>query len=107
MNPESARRRELFFLTLPDSTGRRSMMAVDFAPGETPTAGRPRHLFAFDPKLQSLFCTPVRCFSVSADGKRFFCLQSVPAAPLPPVTHMNLIQNWFEELKAKVPAGGT
>jgi hypothetical protein len=107
MNPESAQRRELFFLTLPDSAGRRSMMAVDFAPGETPTVGRPRHLFAFDPKLQSLFCTPVRCFSVSADGKRFFCLQSVPAAPLPPVTHINLIQNWFEELKAKVPAGGT
>jgi hypothetical protein len=23
-----------------------------------------------------------------------------------PVTHINLIQNWFEELKAKVPAGG-
>jgi hypothetical protein len=28
--------------------------------------------------------------------------------PSPPsaVTHINLIQNWFEELKAKVPAGG-
>ena len=24
-----------------------------------------------------------------------------------PVTHVNLILNWFEELKAKVPAGGT
>jgi hypothetical protein len=22
------------------------------------------------------------------------------------VTHISLIQNWFEELKAKVPAGG-
>jgi len=28
------------------------------------------------------------------------------SSPLPPVTHINLIQNWFEELKAKVPAGG-
>jgi len=45
--------------------------------------------------------------STPGAGKRFFCLQSVPAAPLPPVTHINLIQNWFEELKAKVPAGGT
>ncbi len=26
--------------------------------------------------------------------------------PLPPVTHVRLILNWFEELKAKVPAGG-
>jgi len=25
--------------------------------------------------------------------------------PLPPVTHINLIMNWFEELKAKVPSG--
>jgi len=25
--------------------------------------------------------------------------------PLPPVTHTNLIMNWFEELKAKVPSG--
>jgi len=23
--------------------------------------------------------------------------------PQPPVTHVNLIQNWFEELKVKVP----
>jgi predicted ester cyclase len=25
--------------------------------------------------------------------------------PLPPVTHINLIMNWFEELKVKVPTG--
>jgi hypothetical protein len=25
--------------------------------------------------------------------------------PQPPVTHINLIQNWTEELKAKVPVG--
>jgi hypothetical protein len=24
----------------------------------------------------------------------------------PPVRDINLIENWFEELKAKVPAGG-
>jgi hypothetical protein len=29
------------------------------------------------------------------------------AYPFPPVvTHVNLTQNWFEELQAKVPAGG-
>jgi hypothetical protein len=27
-----------------------------------------------------------------------------PLASVPPVTHINLVFNWFEELKAKVPA---
>jgi hypothetical protein len=98
--------RELFFLTLPDPAGRRSMMAVDFVPGASPPVGRPRHLFVFDPTLLNLFCAPARCFSVSADGQRFICLQPVPTAPLAPVTHVNLILNWIEELKAKAPAGG-
>jgi hypothetical protein len=97
--------RELFFLTLPDSAGRRSMMAVDFQAGSPARVGRPRTLFGFDQKLQVFFCTPARCYSVSADGKRFLCLQPVPTAPAPPVIHVNLIENWFEELKTRVPAG--
>ena len=28
------------------------------------------------------------------------------APPVTAVTHINLILNWFEELKAKAPAGG-
>jgi hypothetical protein len=45
-----------------------------------------------------------RSHDVSQDGGRFYVVQSKPYAPLPPVTHVNLINNWFEELKAKVPA---
>jgi len=38
-------------------------------------------------------------------GQRFYVLQLRPAPPPPVVTHINLIENWHEELKAKVPTG--
>ncbi|MGE5360892.1 MAG: hypothetical protein ACM3NQ_17890 [Bacteroidales bacterium] len=48
-------------------------------------------------------CFPARCFDVAPDGQRFYVAQPVVAAPPPPVTHINVVINWFEELKAKVP----
>jgi hypothetical protein len=51
-------------------------------------------------------CIPVRCYDVAPDGQRFYVMQQRTLPPPPPVTHINLILNWFEELKAKVPAGG-
>jgi hypothetical protein len=42
---------------------------------------------------------------VSPDGQRFFVRQTVASVPAPPVTDVNLVQNWVEELKAKVPGG--
>jgi hypothetical protein len=47
----------------------------------------------------------VRCFDVSADGQRFYVTQTQTPNPPPSVTHINFVQNWFEELKAKVPTG--
>ena len=45
-----------------------------------------------------------RWYDVSPDGQRFYGVQyGVPAPPPPPVTHLNLILNWFEEVRAKVP----
>jgi len=48
----------------------------------------------------------VRCYDVAPDGQRFYARQARNPPPPPVVTHINLIQNWFEELKAKVPASG-
>jgi hypothetical protein len=66
------------------------------------------------PQLQVLFecatrelsftCVPVRCFDVAPDGQRFYVTQTRTPRPPPVVTHINIIQNWFEE-KAKVPTG--
>ena len=112
--------REVFFTSLPDPAGRRRMMAVEFAPGspppldvahgalsaaEGPRVGRPGELFTFDPGELRLACITIRCYDVAPDGQRFYAVQPVTPPPPPVVTHVNLIPNWFEELKAKVPTG--
>jgi hypothetical protein len=97
---------ELFFVSAPDPAGNRRMMLVEFEDGAPPRIGRPRPLFEFDPYNLMLACTPVRCYDIAPDGQRFYTTQARTPAPPPVVTHINLIQNWFEELKSKVPASG-
>jgi len=60
-------------------------------------------LFEFSNDDLLLSCTPLPCYSVAPDGERFYAMQRRTPPPLPPVTHINLVLNWFEELKAKVP----
>jgi len=43
---------------------------------------------------------------VASDGQPSYAVEVLTPSLQPPVTQINLIQNWFEELKAKVPAGG-
>jgi len=95
--------REVFFVSLPDQEGKRRMMVVDFAAASPPRIGRPRELFAFDPRTLRFACAPVRCFDVTSDGQHFYATQTGTPPPPPVVTHVNLILNWLEELKAKVP----
>lgn len=47
----------------------------------------------------------IRCHDVAPDGQRFYVVQSRTSLAPPVVMHISLIQNWFEELKAKVPGG--
>jgi len=94
--------RELFFLTPPTATGARQMMAVDCSPRTQPRAGRPHPLFEFDPARIRLWSTPVRNYQVGSDG-RFYAIEEQTPNPTPAVVRINLIQNWFKELKAKVP----
>jgi serine/threonine-protein kinase len=95
---------ELFFLSLTDEAGRIRMMAVEFASGSPPRIGRPRLLFEFAERDLPFRGFPVRRYDVAPDGQRFYAVtDQTPQAP-PAVTHINLITNWFEELKAKVPA---
>ena len=46
--------------------------------------------------------TPIGPWDISPDGRRFLVVMNT-AAKLSPVTEMILVQNWFEELKAKAP----
>jgi serine/threonine-protein kinase len=95
--------RELFFLSPSDGAGRLRMMVVTFEAASPPRIGSPRALFDFDPEKLLLACTPVRCYDVAPDGQRFYAVQRVASPPRLPVTHINLIQNWFEVLKQKAP----
>jgi hypothetical protein len=42
---------------------------------------------------------------VSPDGRQFYFVVRPQRMKLPLVTHINLVENWVEELKAKVPSG--
>ena len=78
-----------------------NMMAVDIATQHGFTVGKPRMLFAgqYQP-------TPVTQpnYDVSPDGQRFLMLKPVEQEGAAS-TQINVVLNWFEELKQKVPAG--
>ena len=97
---------ELFYVSPSDAADERHMMAVSFEAGAPPRVGAPKMLFDFNARTLVFDCTPVRCYDAAPGGERFYVTQS-PGAPAsaPVVTHINLWQNWFEELKAKVPFG--
>jgi len=74
------------------------MMAVDVATQLTFSAGKPKMLF------EGRYVPTPRSFpeyDVSPDGQRFLMLKANEQAS----TQINVVLNWFEELKQKVPAG--
>jgi serine/threonine protein kinase len=77
------------------------MMAVEITTQPNFSAGKPRMLFEgqYEPSPAT---TPN--YDVSPDGQRFLMLkpsESTVAAP----TQINVVLNWFEELKRRVPTG--
>jgi hypothetical protein len=77
------------------------MMAVDIATQPAFAAGTPRMLF------EGLYETPpvpIANYDVSPDGQRFLMLKPSEQAGGAP-TQINVVLNWFEELKRRVPAG--
>jgi eukaryotic-like serine/threonine-protein kinase len=76
------------------------MMAAEIAMQPSFSAGKPRMLFQ-GPYLPSAITYPY--YDVSSDGQRFLMikLEEQTSAPL---TQIVVVQNWFEELKQKVPA---
>ena len=76
------------------------MMAVDITTQPAFSAGKPKMLFEgpYTPSSPNF-----SYYDVSADGQRFLMLKPVEQAQ--GVTQINVVQNWFEELKRRVPAG--
>jgi Tol biopolymer transport system component len=77
------------------------MMAVDIATQPSFAVGKPRVLFEgrYEP-------TPATSpnYDVSPDGQRFLMLKPAEALEGAP-TQINVVLNWFEELKRRVPPG--
>jgi len=78
------------------------MMALDVAtqPGFSP--GKPRMLFEGQ-YFTSDWPLIGTAYDVSPDGQRFLMVKSTEQASS--ATQINVVLNWFEELKQKVPAG--
>ena len=77
------------------------MMAVDITTQPGFAAGKPRMLFE-----GQYVPTPATLpnYDVSPDGQRFLMLKPVEHAEEAP-TQINVVLNWLEELKQKVPSG--
>lgn len=79
--------RELFYYY------RNKMMAVDVKTGPTFAAESPKLLFEGQFNYR---------YDVGPDARRFLMIQAVE--PQLPATQIDLVMNWFEELKRSVPA---
>jgi len=87
--------RELFY-----RSGRK-MMAVEIATQPGFVAGKPRMLFEGE-YVQTPLTFPN--YDVSADGQRFLMFKPSEQEATAP-TQINVVLNWFEELKRRVPQG--
>jgi serine/threonine-protein kinase len=93
--------RELFYLETSTQNGPLNVrvMAVPVTTTPTFSVGTARVLFEGPFRVDG----PFRGYDVTPDGQRFLMVR---AAEQPParITQMVLVQNWFQELKAKAPA---
>jgi eukaryotic-like serine/threonine-protein kinase len=80
-----------------------NMMAAEITTQPRFTAGKPKVLFAgqYQPSRTPV---PNANYDVSRDGQRFLMLKPVAQVEAVP-TQVNVVLNWFEELKQKVPTG--
>lgn len=78
------------------------MMAVDITTQPSFSAGSPRMLFAGE-YVPAGYPNTYADYDVSADGQRFLMIKQSEQGTA--VTQINVVQNWFEELKRRVPTG--
>jgi Tol biopolymer transport system component len=78
------------------------MMAVDVTTQPSFSAGKPHMLFE-GPYFSSDWPLISTAYDVSADGQRFLMVKATEQASS--ATQINVVLNWFEELKQKVPTG--
>jgi len=88
--------RELFY-----RSGNR-MMAVQVSTQPTFSAGKPAMLFEKEYAASQFPATGI-AYDVSPDGQRFLMVKEIEQSSS--ATQINVVLNWFEELKRRVPSG--
>ena len=96
--------RELFYMMQDQKQGNR-MMSAPVRLNPALSVGQPQQLFKFNPGDGFWLCGPTRCYDVAPDGQRFYGVQATQMTAAPPVTHINLVLNWLDELRERVPSG--
>jgi hypothetical protein len=84
----------------PDGT----LMRVAVEPGQAWQAGTPAKLFE-NTYAWTISGANGRSYDISADGKRFLAIKPMSAGQTGAPSNLMVVQNWFEELKQKVPVG--
>ncbi len=77
------------------------MMAVSIQVQPSPRVGKPRELFEGPPP--GPYAT--RHYDIRPDGQRFLMVKRGKTEEVPPPNQINVVLNWSEELKQKVPVG--
>jgi serine/threonine-protein kinase len=90
--------KELFFRT---GARKEKMMVVEYQTQPTFSAGKPRLLFEGN-YVANAPANAAAFYSVAPDGQRFL-MTKTPEQPQAALTQINVVLNWFEELKQKVP----
>jgi len=78
------------------------MMAVEISTQPSFSAGKPKMLFQ-GPYVPTAITFPY--YDVSPDGQRFLMLKANERISPSSLTQIIVVQNWFEELKRRVPTG--
>jgi hypothetical protein len=88
--------RELFYVD-----GNRNMVATQVAAGSSLQLGEQKTLFPLDPGLYLGSPSHYTPFDITADDRRFIMARQVQATTPGRPGSIVLIENWFEELKAR------
>jgi eukaryotic-like serine/threonine-protein kinase len=81
-----------------------AVISVPIGPGATWSMGTPVQLFEGSSFLFGAALTfNARTYDVSPDGRRFLMIKNADAPVSSAPARIILVQNWFEDLKAKVP----
>jgi serine/threonine-protein kinase len=88
--------RELFYRNL------ESVLSVSAEPGPIFKYGKPHVLFRGAYLSESVGAGVLPNWDIHPDGKRFLMMKEIPTAAEGP-QRINIVLNWFEELKQRVP----